>query len=130
MKKILIIVLCFVFILGFSACGSSSSDEGASGEASAEFDPAALDETLTAVAERDDGKALSGLAVEAIKDGEVAYSFAIGNRYIDPKDESKNKEFTTDSKLRIASVSKTFVAVGIMQLYEQGKIDLDEDISE
>jgi len=129
MKKVLIILLCLVFTLGFTACGSGGSGDGGATD-EAVFDPAALNETLTAVAQRDDGKALAGLAVEAIKDGDVVYKFATGYRYIDPADASKNKDFTTDTKVRIASVSKTFVAVGIMQLYEQGKIDLDADISE
>lgn len=40
-----------------------------------------------------------------------------------------NLPLTRDTKLRIASISKVFVAAAYMQLAEQGKIDLDADIS-
>lgn len=119
MKRLLLVILAMILGLGM-ACVSMT---GCGGES------AQLDKTITAIADRDDGKALAGLAVEAIKDGEVAYKTAVGYQYIDPEDETANVPFTTESKVRIASVSKTFVAVGIMQLYEQGLIDLDKDVS-
>lgn len=128
MKRFLMILLISVFGIGnfcFSLAGCASSEK-----TNAAFRQEALDETIKAIASRDDGKALCGLAVEAIRNGQTAYKLAVGYRYIDPKNENRSKAFTTDSKMRIASVSKTFVAVGIMQLYEQGKIDLDKDISE
>lgn len=111
---------------GLTGCGSDGDADNAGGE----FDAAALDETLTAVADRDDGKSLVGMAVEVFRDGEVVYKFATGNRYIDNENPDNNLPYTNDTKQRIASVSKTFTAVGIMQLVEQGKIDLDADISD
>ena len=41
----------------------------------------------------------------------------------------KNKKFTNDTVIRIASVSKVIVALCLMKLYEEGKVDLDADIS-
>ena len=42
----------------------------------------------------------------------------------------KNKKYTCDTAVRIASVSKIIVALTLMHLYDEGKIDLDVDIKE
>ncbi len=89
-----------------------------------------LDDVMDGIVDRDDGRSLAGLAIEAISDGEVVYKYAGGRRVIDNDDPANDLPFETDTRVRIASVSKTFVAVGIMQLAEQGKIDLDADVSE
>lgn len=44
-------------------------------------------------------------------------------------DVSADAPATTDSRFRIASMSKTFVAVVLMQLVEEGKLSLDDPIS-
>lgn len=41
-----------------------------------------------------------------------------------------NKKTTTKSVYRIASISKVIVAIGVLKLYEQGLVDLDEDIEQ
>lgn len=41
----------------------------------------------------------------------------------------ENKETITKSIYRIASISKVIVAIGVLKLYEQGLVDLDEDIA-
>ena len=42
----------------------------------------------------------------------------------------ENKTKTTEKSIyRIASISKVIVAIGVLKLYEQGLVDLDEDIS-
>lgn len=40
----------------------------------------------------------------------------------------ENKVTTTKSIYRIASISKVIVAIGVLKLYEQGLVNLDEDI--
>ncbi|WP_394751008.1 serine hydrolase [Spongiimicrobium salis] len=62
-----------------------------------------------------------GLAVGVIKNGEVVYTKAHGVQGLDIKD-----SLSTKSLFHMASVSKPFVATAIVQLMEQGKIDLDE----
>ena len=37
---------------------------------------------------------------------------------------------TVDSPVRVASVSKLVVALGVMRLVEQGRLDLDRDVSD
>ena len=89
-----------------------------------------LDSAMESVIDRDDGRSLAGLAVEAIQDGNVVYKYAGGRRFIDNDDPENDLPFETDTRVRAASVSKTFVAIGIMQLAEQGRIDLDADVSD
>lgn len=45
-------------------------------------------------------------------------------------DRASGRALTIDDPVRIASVSKIVVALGVMRLVEQGKLDLDEDVSD
>ena len=45
-------------------------------------------------------------------------------------DRAAGRALTIDDPVRIASISKLHVALGVMRLVEQGKLDLDEDVSE
>lgn len=44
-------------------------------------------------------------------------------------DRAQNRRLTINDPVRIASVSKLVVALGVMRLVEQGRLDLDEDVS-
>lgn len=66
-----------------------------------------------------------GLSVAIIKEDQIVYSNAFGNR-----DFARNLPMTTSSMMRIASISKTFTATSILLLKDQGKLDLDKDISD
>ena len=44
-------------------------------------------------------------------------------------DRSAGRALTIDDPARIASITKLHVALGVMRLVEQGKLDLDEDVS-
>lgn len=44
-------------------------------------------------------------------------------------DRADGRLLTVDDPVRVASVSKLVVALGVMRLVEQGKLDLDEDVS-
>jgi CubicO group peptidase (beta-lactamase class C family) len=57
------------------------------------------------------------------RDGEIG-SFADG--IADPQ---SGRRVTPDDPVRVASVSKMEVAIGVMKLVEQGKLDLDADVS-
>lgn len=65
-----------------------------------------------------------GLAVGIMKNGEVFYTGAHGVQRLDA-----TNALTTKSIFHMASVSKPFVATCIVQLVEQGKIDLDEKLT-
>ena len=45
-------------------------------------------------------------------------------------DRARGRALTIDDPVRIASISKLVVALGVMRLVEQGRLDLDRDVSE
>src|SRR6266536_846526 len=61
-----------------------------------------------------------GLAVGVVRKGslEVFYGHGLANI-------ESNTPITEDTVFRIASITKTFTAIAVMQLWEQGLIDLD-----
>jgi CubicO group peptidase (beta-lactamase class C family) len=68
---------------------------------------------------------LPSLAACIIKDNEIVWSNAYGY-----SDIYHRKEATIDNIYLVASISKTFAATAILQLYEQGYFDLDDNVSE
>lgn len=72
---------------------------------------------------------LSGLAVAVLRDGEVAFEAAFGRARID-RAGGESAPLTPDSLVRIASVSKTLSAVVILQMADEGLLDLDRDVSD
>ena len=66
-----------------------------------------------------------GISVAAVKKDKIIYAKSFG---------MKNREDSVALQLnhyfRIASISKTFVATAIMQLVENGKISLDDDVNQ
>jgi CubicO group peptidase (beta-lactamase class C family) len=66
---------------------------------------------------------MPGLAYAAIKGDSVVYSG--GKGFADIKN---NKPFTDNTRMMIASISKTIIVISIMQLYEQGLLKLDDDV--
>jgi CubicO group peptidase (beta-lactamase class C family) len=65
-----------------------------------------------------------GLSVAVVKEGKVVHTQALGW-----KEEGKEPLETTDL-FRIASISKSFTATGLMQLVEKGLLSLDDDVSD
>lgn len=65
-----------------------------------------------------------GAVISIIKNGRLFYTAGIGHENIED-------DIMVDprrSQFRVASITKTFTAIAIMQLVEQGKLDLHEDI--
>lgn len=72
-----------------------------------------------------DGEFVPGLSVGVVYNKEVIYTKGFGVKNVDTKE-----PIDENSLFHMASVSKTFVATGIMQLVEKGKINLDECLIE
>ena len=72
-----------------------------------------------------DGIKVPGLGVIIYKDGVQVYEIFLGNRKLG----EKILPVTRDTKFRVASLSKQFTIFTVMQLVEQGKINLDEDVN-
>ncbi len=88
----------------------------------------ALKETIKSLDERViafmNKHALSGMVVGVVQAGKPVYAKGFGLA------EAKSKKpVTTDTVFRIASISKTFTAIAVMQLWEQGKFKLDDPVN-
>lgn len=66
-----------------------------------------------------------GTSVALIQKGEVIYSQGFG-----VADQSSEAEFTPQSVLKIAAVARPVITLAVLQQVEQGRINLDKDISE
>ncbi len=66
----------------------------------------------------------SSLAACIIKDNQIIWS--IGYGYYD---RSELKHATTDTIYNLMSISKTITGTALMQLYEQGLFELDDDVN-
>ncbi|MCE2705204.1 MAG: beta-lactamase family protein [Terrimonas sp.] len=66
----------------------------------------------------------AGLAVVVVKNNKIIYQHNFGYKNLE------NKEpLTAESLFRIASISKSFTATALLQLVEQKRISLDDDVS-
>ncbi|MEM7513659.1 MAG: serine hydrolase [Bacteroidota bacterium] len=81
-------------------------------------------ELLTSIIEEYVSDTSPGMAVLATKNGEVVYEYAQGL-----SDFSSGEKLSTDQVFRIGSVTKQFTAVAIMKLAEEGKLQLDDNVS-
>jgi D-alanyl-D-alanine carboxypeptidase len=82
---------------------------------------AKLDHFFDRLAEKD--KAMGSLIIA--KDGNVLYERAIGYSQING---TEKKPLTAASRFRIASITKTYTAVMILQLVEEGKLKLTDTL--
>ncbi len=82
-----------------------------------------LDGLLPLQIKRDD---IAGATVSIVKDGKLL--FAKGYGYADV--EKKTPVSAQETLFRPGSISKLFTWTAIMQLHEQGKLDLDRDVNE
>jgi CubicO group peptidase (beta-lactamase class C family) len=90
---------------------------------------AALDSELAGIV-NDPAKPLASLSVLAVQNGRVVYQQQFGYNFIDAADPQNNKRADAATMYRVASISKLVTAIGAMRLVEEGKLDLDRDISE
>ena len=66
-----------------------------------------------------------GLSFAIVKGGEIVHADALGYSDLEAK-----KPLDTDGLFRIASISKSFTATVIMQLQEEGKLSIKDDIQD
>ncbi|MGK8557422.1 serine hydrolase domain-containing protein [Nocardia gipuzkoensis] len=86
-----------------------------------EIDEARLARRIEAVFNR---RPVVGAAVGVVRDGRMEFA---GHGLADI---ASNRPVTEDTFFRIASITKTFTAIAVMQLWERGRIDLDAPASE
>ena len=66
---------------------------------------------------------ITGLSIGVVKDGKVFYTKGFGYTNVDSL-----HSITPDTKFEISSITKLFTSTAIMQLVEQGKLDLDRKL--
>jgi CubicO group peptidase (beta-lactamase class C family) len=81
--------------------------------------------------------ALGGCATLPARPAPPAYAWAtfdrdaiIASGAAGLADRARGRRLTIDDPVRIASISKLVVALGVMRLVEQGRLDLDRDVSD
>jgi CubicO group peptidase (beta-lactamase class C family) len=116
-----------MFCSAISACGGCKTSEP---ETSMSIEDQVQHELAElATGGGDPARELSGLAVAVIRNGEVTFEATFGRSYIDPSGEN-DRELTPDNLVRVASISKTLSAIVVLQLVEEGFLELDRDVSE
>lgn len=119
------LALAAAFLLALPLQALASGESGADDSAGTPLTTESAAEFLDAFfASEHTAPHYTGAAVVIVKDGEVIASAGYG--YADA--EQQTSVDPGETIFRMASVSKTFAAVAVMQLVEQGKIDLHEDI--
>jgi CubicO group peptidase (beta-lactamase class C family) len=67
---------------------------------------------------------LPSLAAAVFRGGELVWSDAVGLADVEEQEEA-----TPDTQYAVASITKTFTAASVMQLRDEGRLDLDEPLS-
>jgi len=81
--------------------------------------PKTLEELKKAMKDVLDKEHVPGAGIAVIANGEVLWCGGIGKADI-----AANREVTCDTEFRVGSISKTFVALALLKLQEDGKINL------
>ena len=113
MPQLFTLAAACALALGIGACSSSR--------------PALPEQQLAselAAIVQDPVHGMPSLSVLAIRDGKVSYSGQFGMRSV-----AAGQNADAGTMYRIASVSKLVTTLGVMRLVEQGKLDLDADVS-
>ncbi len=93
------------------------------------IDRTALNRELSAIV-TDPASPWAQVSTLAIRGGQVVYGGHFGRRYIHPTDRALDLPVNERTMFRIASISKLVVSVAVMRLVDQGRLDLDADVSE
>lgn len=85
----------------------------------------AIDSLLLKLSNVIDNSVIPGFAVSIIQNEKIVFNEGFGY-----SDINKEIPFTNNTAHTIASISKTFIALAIMQLVENGKLDLDQKVND
>lgn len=111
----------FIFLFFLPVILLSASDSSAQ---SAKIEDKPLPERLDQVISSDFSSDGPGVVLLVAKEGKVIYEKAFGKANLE-----LNVPMSTGHVFRIASITKQFTAVAILQLIEKGQLQLDDDIT-
>lgn len=135
MKRKTVLILCLLMsliIIPQFSFADPQSDEGRPSNSTQILSPGSddplelelyLDEFIKVKMEEDH---IPGLVFVMVKDGEIFLSKGYGYADVEKKIPVDPRE----TVFRAGSVSKLFTATAVMQLYEQGKLDLNRDFND
>lgn len=89
---------------------------------------AEVDRRLAALLD-DKARPVSGVAVAVLSGGREVFAKSYGRAVIDPAEPARERPLTLDTPVRVASISKLAVGLAAMRLVEEGRLDLDRDLS-
>lgn len=131
-RSVLAALLCLLLVTAPSVILTASASGGGQALAngaegwSVTIDPDELEAFIDEqVADLSIAHHVMGTAVSVVQDGRTIFSKGYG--HTDPAQEQKVS--AADTLFRIGSISKTFTWTAVMQLVEQGRIDLDADVN-
>ncbi len=127
MKNSLTGLVSFLMVISMGACGGGGTAD--TGSSITVEEDVSRQLALLVEGDGDPSRELAGLAVAVLQDGDVVFEETIGRAFIDPTG-NHDRELTPDNLLRVASISKTLSAIVVMQLVEEGTLDLDRDVSD
>lgn len=119
MKRMLCLVMIGLFIFPVSALAENSQVPSGLAEDQVE-------KKVDNIMEKYIGEDIPGASIAIVKDGEVLLQKGYGMSDIDKGEEVDPEETVFEA----GSISKPYTWSAVMQLVEQGKLDLDEDIRE
>ena len=109
------------FVLSWAiALGWLSANAGAAADP-----PASLEDLHAAMQQVIDRDRLPGAGVALVADGEVLWCGGFGKA-----DLAADVEIDCDTQFRVGSISKTFIALAMLRLAEDGRIDLDAHVAD
>jgi D-alanyl-D-alanine carboxypeptidase len=112
------------FVVGFAGAGAAPA--GAAAPPPVELTPAIvaqLDGAVRAATGNGHGHS-PAISVAVVENGRIAYAHAFG-----VADLATNRAATPETRFRIASVTKMFTAVSVMQLVQGGRVRLDAPLA-
>ena len=112
--------ILLIFSLVFSSCTEDNDDNIGPQLPEDQKDIAVIDNQITQFMSKWE---YPGATLAISKNGKLVYSKAYGLA-----DVEGNQAMTTDQRMRIASISKTFTGVAILRLVQDGKLGLDDKV--
>src|SRR3712207_3306896 len=116
------VLLAVAFAAGSPALAQSPQDSASRGPTDEQEVGAFLDGFI---AQQLEGYRIPGATISVVKDGEVLFARGYGQANV----EKKEPVVADETLFRIASTSKLFTSTAVMQLVDEGKLDLDKDVN-
>jgi CubicO group peptidase (beta-lactamase class C family) len=113
-----------VIILAAAICQPLGAEQAAATPESVGISSVRLERIANIVQSSIDQQELAGAVTLVARHGQVIWLRAHGKQ-----DRESGKAMSVDSIFRICSMSKPIISLGIMMLYEEGRIDLNDPIS-